>query len=124
MATVTGVTEEFYNVLGRVQDGKLLSGDDLSFLIGEVNADHLTKEQIAVLLTAFVVRSRLKPVVLLIATEHERHAAEFIKQHRHTETSEALSALASEFEQVARAARALAIQECVNAITVRAGDWS
>ena len=87
----------------------------------------------------------MKDVALSVAEEHVRRAAEFCRQHRDFKTSEALDTLAAEFEKVARAARAKALQDaaewvetvgqhtadrmqasvafhCVNVIRTRAGD--
>lgn len=86
----------------------------------------------------------MRDVVLIVAAEHERRAAEFCQRHRDFTTSESMDDLAAEFEKVARAARERALKdaaswcqnvggrlpreqatiafECVNVINARAKD--
>lgn len=57
--------------------------------------------------------------VLVVNDRHQRRAAEFCRRHRHFATSEAMDALAAEFERVGREE---ARRERVRALE-RAGGW-
>lgn len=61
----------------------------------------------------------LRATVLVVADRHQRRAAEFCRRHRHFTTSEAMDALAAEFERVGREE---ARRERVRALE-RAGGW-
>ena len=56
----------------------------------------------------------MRDVVLIVAEEHERRAAEFCQRHQDFTTSESMDDLAAEFEKVARAARAQAMKDAAS----------
>ena len=49
--------------------------------------------------------------VLAVDEEHTKRAGEFCRRHRHVEASEAMDALAAEFEKLAREARDRALRD-------------
>ena len=99
--------------VGGLQDGKTICGLDAEIPKGQAGVLYdssctpdceACRDAAAHSLAALLDDVRRLPAVLAVAGGSAERAAAFCRRHRHMETSEALGALAAEFELVRRAA--------------------